>query len=144
MSEDVGPFAGTARYYSEFRPAYPTAVFELLAIEAPLTPTSRTLDLGCGTGLVSLPLAERVASVTGVDVDQAMLDEAARLADEQGQTNLRWVLSRAERFDDDPGSYELVVIGSAFTGWIAPSWPPKPTNYWCRVACSLYWAIRHR
>ena len=114
MSEDVGPFAGTARYYSEFRPAYPTAVFELLAIEAPLTPTSRTLDLGCGTGLVALPLAERVASVTGVDVDQAMLDEAARLADEQGQTNLRWVLSRAERFDDDPGSYELVVIGSAF------------------------------
>jgi ubiquinone/menaquinone biosynthesis C-methylase UbiE len=113
MPQEADPFAGTAHYYVEFRPGYPT-VFDLLTLEAPLEATSRVLDLGCGTGQVTLTLAERVASVTGVDLDQGMLDEPARLADEQGQGNLRWVLSSAERFDDEPGSYRLVVIGSAF------------------------------
>jgi 2-polyprenyl-3-methyl-5-hydroxy-6-metoxy-1,4-benzoquinol methylase len=115
MPQETDPlFAGTARYYSEFRPSYPTLVFDLLTAEAPLEATSRVLDIGCGTGLLTLTLAERAASVTGVDPDLGMLDEAARLANKRGQHNIRWVLSVAERFDDKPGGYRLVVIGSAF------------------------------
>ena len=114
MPQETGPFAGTARYYSQFRPSYPTSIFDLLTVEAPLEATSTVLDWGCGTGPLTLTLAERVASVTGVDPDQGMLDEAARLASKRGQHNIRWVLSTAERFDDKPGGYRLVVIGSAF------------------------------
>lgn len=114
MSQEVGPFAGIARYYSEFRPGYPTSIFELLTVEAPLEAMSSVLDLGCGTGLLTLSLAERVASVTGVDPDPGMLDEAARVASARGQRNIRWVLSSAEQFDDKPDGYRLVVIGSAF------------------------------
>lgn len=114
MPEEAGPFAGTARYYSEFRPDYPTSIFDLLTVEAPLESMSSVLDLGCGTGLLTLSLAERVASVTGVDPDPGMLEEAARLARKRGQHNILWVLSSAERFDDKPGGYRLVVIGSAF------------------------------
>ena len=114
MPQESDLFAGTARYYSEFRPSYPTSVFDFLTVEAPLEATSRVLDIGCGTGLLTLTLAERVASVTAVDPDQGMLDEAARLASERGQHNIQWVLSTAERFDDTPGGYRLVVIGSAF------------------------------
>lgn len=114
MPQEAGPFVGTARYYSEFRPDYPTAVFDLLTVEAPLEAMSTALDLGCGTGLLTLSLAERVASVTGVDPDPGMLEEAARLARKRDQRNIRWVLSSAERFDDKPGGYRLVVIGSAF------------------------------
>jgi SAM-dependent methyltransferase len=114
MAEEVGQFAGTARFYARFRPAYPTAVFDLLAAEAPLGPSSQALDLGCGTGLVGLALAGRVASVTGVDPDADMLNEAVRLAGEQGRSNLRWVQARAEVFEDRRSSYQLVVIGSAF------------------------------
>jgi SAM-dependent methyltransferase len=114
MPEESGPFTGTARHYSEFRPDYPKSVFDLLTVEAPLDSNSRVLDLGCGTGQIALTLAERVASVTGVDPDLGMLDEAARLADERGLDNLRWVHSSAERFEDEPGSYQLVVIASAF------------------------------
>ena len=114
MPREAHPFAGTARYYSEFRPGYPKSIFDLLTVKAPLEEISRVLDLGCGTGLLTLTLAERVASVTGVDPDPGMLDEAARLASGRGQRNIRWVLSSAERFDDKPGGYRLVVIGSAF------------------------------
>jgi SAM-dependent methyltransferase len=133
MPQETGPFAGTAPYYSEFRPSYPTSVFDLLTVEAPLDATSRVLDWGCGTGLLTLTLAERVASVTGVDPDQGMLDEAARLASERGQHNIRWVLSSAERFDDKPGGYRLVVIGSAF------QWMDRPA-----VAARAHELLEHQ
>lgn len=38
------------------------------------------LDIGCGTGRLTIPLARHVRSVTGLDISQAMLDEAARKA----------------------------------------------------------------
>jgi hypothetical protein len=71
--------------------------------------------------------------VTGVDLDQGMLEEAARLAEERGQPNVRWVLSSAERFDDEPGSYRLVVIGSAF------HWMDRPV-----VAAKAHQLLEHR
>jgi SAM-dependent methyltransferase len=132
MPQGTGPFAGTARYYSEFRPSYPTSIFDLLTAEAPLEAMSRVLDLGCGTGLLTLTLAERVASVTGVDPDPGMLDEAARLASKRGQRNIRWVLSSAERFDDKPGGYRLVVVGSAF------QWMDRPV-----VAAKAHELLEH-
>jgi 2-polyprenyl-3-methyl-5-hydroxy-6-metoxy-1,4-benzoquinol methylase len=132
MPQEPGPFAGTARYYSQFRPSYPTSIFDLLTVEAPLEATSRVLDWGCGTGLLTLTLAERVASVTGVDPDQGMLDEAARLASKRGQHNIQWVLSTAERFDDTPGGYRLVVIGSAF------QWMDRPV-----VAAKAHEMLEH-
>jgi SAM-dependent methyltransferase len=132
MPQETGPFAGTAPFYSEFRPRYPTSIFDLLTVEAPLEATSGVLDWGCGTGLLTLTLAERVASVTAVDPDQGMLDEAARLASTRGQHNIRWVLSTAERFDDEPGGYRLVVIGSAF------QWMDRPV-----VAAKAHELLEH-
>jgi trans-aconitate methyltransferase len=52
---------------------------------------SRVLDFGCGVGRVLLPLARRFDAVVGVDVSQAMLDEARRNADEQGCSNIELV-----------------------------------------------------
>jgi ubiquinone/menaquinone biosynthesis C-methylase UbiE len=74
-----------------------------------------------------------VALVTAVDLDQEMLDEAARLANERGQRNVRWVLSSAERFDDEPSSYRLVVIGSAF------HWMDRPV-----VAAKAHQMLDHK
>mmetsp|Transcript_17411 Transcript_17411/g.28599 ORF Transcript_17411/g.28599 Transcript_17411/m.28599 type:complete len:234 (-) Transcript_17411:261-962(-) len=39
-----------------------------------LRPTFHCLDLGCGTGLTSLQLADHVASICGIDPSQGMLD----------------------------------------------------------------------
>ena len=68
---------------------------------------ARALDFGCGVGRVLLPLAERCAEVTGVDVSEAMLAEARRNCHDAGATNVRLVasddaLSRVE------GSFDLV------------------------------------
>jgi 2-polyprenyl-3-methyl-5-hydroxy-6-metoxy-1,4-benzoquinol methylase len=49
---------------------------------------SRVLDAGCGTGRVAIELAARGFSVTGMDLDEAMLAAARAKAPEQ-----RWILA---------------------------------------------------
>lgn len=114
MSDGAGLFRGTAVWYAQFRRGYPPAVVELLTQRARLTASSRVLDLGCGTGQLALDLAPFVASVTGVDVDEDMLAAAAAGAAKRGLSNCDWVRSSAETMSHKPGSFDLVVIGSAF------------------------------
>lgn len=64
------------------RPADADAEFVDRALA--LRPSSRILDLGCGFGRHSVPLAGRGYKVTGVDLSQVMLDHASRLARERG------------------------------------------------------------
>jgi 2-polyprenyl-3-methyl-5-hydroxy-6-metoxy-1,4-benzoquinol methylase len=63
------------------------AVWRALA----LAPGVRVLDAPCGYGRVSRPLAERGASVLGVDRSQAQLDEAERRRGGLGQERLRYL-----------------------------------------------------
>ncbi|MEX2150788.1 MAG: 23S rRNA (uracil(1939)-C(5))-methyltransferase RlmD [Steroidobacteraceae bacterium] len=50
----------------------------------------RLLDLFCGLGNFSLPLAAHVAAVTGIEGDAALVARAARNADRNGVTNARF------------------------------------------------------
>ena len=70
-------FAGTAWHYARYRPGYPQALFDDLARQFRLDGTGRLLDLGCGTGQLTLPLAEHVAEAIGMDPEPEMLAEAA-------------------------------------------------------------------
>lgn len=53
----------------------------------------RALDFGCGVGRLTLPLARACGEVVGVDISEAMLDEARRNAAAEGVTNAEFVLS---------------------------------------------------
>ena len=48
------------------------------------------LDLGCGTGRITLPLARAGVDVSGMDSSQAMLDVAAQRSMRNG-LNIEWV-----------------------------------------------------
>lgn len=127
MTDGLGVFRGTASWYAKFRRGYPPAVVKLLQQQARLTPTSHVLDLGCGTGQIALDLAPLVGSVTGVDVDDDMLTEAAASAKRRGLSNCRWLRSSAEAFPYESGNYHLAVIASAF------HWMDRPV-----VAAKVY------
>ena len=45
-----------------------------------ITPGSRVLDLGCGTGLVAEAIGPRCASLTGVDISSRMVEQARKKA----------------------------------------------------------------
>jgi SAM-dependent methyltransferase len=73
----------------------------------PASAPQRILDFGCGVGRLLVPFAATGAQVTGVDISQAMLDEARKNCDERGHPNVELVLS-----DDSlsrlEGSFDLV------------------------------------
>jgi len=71
----TGFFSGKAGYYARYRRGYPLAVFDAIIAGFDLTPASEILDLGCGTGNVAIPLAERGFSVHAVDPEPGMLAE---------------------------------------------------------------------
>ena len=51
---------------------------EIRRFVAPEFRPQRALDFGCGVGRLTIPLARVCAHVTGVDISQAMLDEARK------------------------------------------------------------------
>jgi SAM-dependent methyltransferase len=115
VPEFVNRFAGTAVFYAQYRPGYPVAVYDFISEMAGLDDrNSSMLDLGCGPGVIALALADRVHSVVGVDPDRGMLEQAELARRESGAHNVRWICSTAEDFDDEPGTYDLITIGSAF------------------------------
>jgi SAM-dependent methyltransferase len=54
-----------------------------------LEPDVRVLDIACGTGNVTLPLARRGATVTGLDMTPHLLEEARARAASEG-LNIRF------------------------------------------------------
>lgn len=48
------------------------------------------LELGCGTGRVTIPLSEAGFQVTGLDISRPMLDQARKKADQKG-LDISWI-----------------------------------------------------
>jgi SAM-dependent methyltransferase len=108
-------FQGAANYYSKYRPGYPDSVFDYLIGRFALGSGTYILDLGCGTGQVAIPFAERGIPVNAVDPDTDMLCEGIRVEAGRGVLGVCW------RHGDD-GSLEklflppltLCVMGASF------------------------------
>ena len=76
-------------------------------------PFRRVLDLCCGPGRHSIPLARLGARVTGVDLSPFLLEKARSRA-ELEKVNLEWVQEDMRNFAR-PGAFELVI--SLFTSF---------------------------
>jgi ubiquinone/menaquinone biosynthesis C-methylase UbiE len=79
-------------FYHRWRRGYPPPVIDRLVAVVGLTPADVVLDIGCGTGQLTVPLAERVRSVVGLDPEPDMLTRARAEAAELGVSNVSWVL----------------------------------------------------
>ena len=83
----------------------------LLEAAAP-QPGERVLDIGCGTGVTTIPYAEAVGAsghVTGVDISQPMLDAARRRVDEHGVGNVRLLLADGQVHKFERASFDLLT-----------------------------------
>ena len=79
------------------------AVPERLLAQLPLQASDHVLDFGAGTGLLSVPIAPKVAQVTALDMSAAML----QVLDEKGLANI--TTRQQDIFAGLPGRYHAVV-----------------------------------
>ena len=89
---DLGFRGEVADFYHRYRHGYPGAVLDALAGAFGLTGQDVVVDLGCGTGQLTLPMAARVRAVVGVDPEPDMLQRARRAARERDTRNVSWMI----------------------------------------------------
>ncbi|WP_069770317.1 class I SAM-dependent methyltransferase [Streptomyces sp. LUP30] len=107
-------FAGSAAYYERGRLPYAPGFAEALAAALGLDGRGRLLDVGCGPGVVLLPMARFFHEAVGVDPDEDMLAEAERQAGRRGLGNIRLVAARAEELPAGLGEFRAVVFAQSF------------------------------
>jgi len=100
-------------------------VLNRLAGPSPL----RVLDLGCGTGFLTLLLAKLGHNVTGVVLAPEMLILARRKA-AQARLNVELRLGDVEGLDDLDGTCDLIVARHLI--WTLPN-PAQAVREWLRV-----------
>lgn len=71
-------------------------VIDTLVDALRLSTADTLVDLGCGTGQLTLPLARRVGQAIGVDPEPDMLRYAKAAERDSGASNVEWMLGSAE------------------------------------------------
>lgn len=92
MSEDLGFGGEIPGFYHRYRRGYPPPVIDRLVDVFGLTGDDVAIDLGCGTGQLTFPIARRVRAAVGMDPEPGMLARARQAASEQDVQNVTWVL----------------------------------------------------
>ena len=74
------------------------------------------LDICCGTGIVTVPLSEKVEHTTGVDIAPSMLEQARRRA--TGRSHVDFLLADATTFTLDRTFDLAIMTGNAFQAFL--------------------------
>ena len=106
-------FGRTAADYGRYRAGFPPRFFKRLFDEGWVATGDRVLDLGTGTGTIARGLALRGCHATGLDSEQHLLTEAARL-DREAATGVAYVEGRAEGPGLPPASFDVVTAGQCW------------------------------
>jgi SAM-dependent methyltransferase len=101
----------------------------LLGDNIPFAPGAAILDVGCGTGFLSLLLAQLGYTVTGIDFSAAMRAEALRKAREMG---LAIEVSEGDAEAPDFPAHTFDVVISRHLVWTLPA-PTKALRAWRKL-----------
>jgi SAM-dependent methyltransferase len=106
-------FNATAADYSAYRPGFPEALFARLAAMGAALPDQRVVDLGTGTGALARGFARLGCCVTGVDIADALLDEARR-RDSSAGVEIDYRVAPAENTGLPGGCWDVVAAGQCW------------------------------
>ncbi|MGA3150728.1 MAG: class I SAM-dependent methyltransferase [Candidatus Saccharimonadales bacterium] len=108
-------FDKEAAYYDRLRPGYPEQLFDILAAETHLHPSSRLLEIGPGTGQATIPMAKRGYSLTAVEPGPQLADIARRNLAPFPNANV--VVGKFEDVELAEGSFDL-IYGATSLHWV--------------------------
>jgi SAM-dependent methyltransferase len=110
-------FNNVADLYDKARPGYPEALFDDLATLSGVGPGARVLEIGCGTGQATLPLARRGYRVLGLEIGENLAAMARSKLSDYPQT--RVLTSSFEHWPLEEVTFDLVVSATSFH-WADP------------------------
>jgi SAM-dependent methyltransferase len=110
-------FEEVPELYERARPLYPAELFDDLVAYAGLEPGSRVLEIGCGTGQATLPLAEHGLKVVCVELGAGLAAIARRKL--AGFPRVEVVHALFEDWDAEDATFDAAVAFTAFH-WVDP------------------------
>lgn len=97
---------------------YGTSTDTELMIDTVRIASSETfVEIGCGTGAVSLALARRAKSGLGVDINEVAVRNSRENADRLGQYNVTFAVS--DVFSNVEGKFDVVVFNPPYSSYAA-------------------------
>ncbi len=110
-------FDQVALDYDEVRPGYPADLVEDIIRLSDLPPNARILEVGCGTGIATLPFAVRGYSILCLDIGAQLLAVAGRNLEKF--ENVDTELVSFEEWKPETRRFDLFMSASAFH-WVDP------------------------
>ena len=112
-------FGKAAEDYATHRQGYPPAFLSQLESHGVGATGQNILDLGCGTGLLSLALSRAGAAVTGIDPSPELLAKARQSAETESIT-ADFVEGVAEELPFEDGAFDVVTAATSWH-WFDPT-----------------------
>lgn len=113
-------FDRVAQQYRRARPHHPAPLLDELVGITGVRPGDRVLDVGCGPGTASVPLAERGFTVVGLDAGARLASVAAAALARSPNVEARVVVGSLEHAPLRRRSFDLVVAATAWH-WFDPT-----------------------
>ena len=110
-------FAEVAELYDRVRPGYPSEMIDDLVTLSGLAPGDAVLEIGCGTGQATRPLAERGFRIVCVELGESLAEVARRRLVQY--PDVRVVTSAFERWNPEGRRFDLVLAATAWH-WLDP------------------------
>jgi SAM-dependent methyltransferase len=110
-------FNEVAELYDKIRPQYPPALFSDLIELSGVEPKGRILEIGAGTGIATLPLAERGYEIVAIEPGADLAAVARRKL--SGFSNVTIAIDSFEDWTLPPEPFDLVLSATAFH-WVDP------------------------
>ena len=102
-------FTRQATLFSAAAPITNADALQMIVDAARPGPDDTVLDVACGGGIVVCAFAPHVRRATGIDMTPAMLEQAQRLAQENGLANVDWRQGDVTSLPFEDGSFTIVV-----------------------------------
>ena len=86
---------------------------ELMAESVEINKDQDFLEVGCGTGVISIAVAKRARHGTGLDINERAVENSKKNAKTQGVTNVNFFTSNV--FENIEGTFDVIICNPPYT-----------------------------